>query len=74
MERLQWELTLQDELRREHRTPCDYLTQAGQFIYCSPWIGVGGMLFRTLGDAVSGKERLRNSENWRSNKPISRLV
>ena len=45
LERLQWELTLQDELRREHRTPCDYLTQAGQFIYYSTWIGVGVCCF-----------------------------
>ena len=55
LEILQWELTLQDNLRGERFTPCDYVTQAWNFVYYSSFLGLGGELFRLLGHSLSGE-------------------
>ena len=55
LEILQWELTLQDNLRRERFTPCDYVTQAWNFVYYSSFLGLGGELLRLLGRSLSGE-------------------
>ncbi len=55
LEILQWELTLQDSIRRERFTPCDYVTRAWHFVYYSSFLGVGGELGRLLGRSVSGE-------------------
>ncbi len=55
LENRRWELTLQDDIRREHSTPCDYVTQVWNFVYYSSFLGLGGELFRLLGHSLSGE-------------------
>ncbi len=53
LEILRWELTLQDHIRRQRFTPCDYVTQTWSFVYYSSFLGLGGELFRLLGRSLS---------------------
>lgn len=52
---VKWEIALQDEIHRQHLTPCDYVTQAWRFMYQSSFLGFGGELFRLLGYSITGE-------------------
>ena len=55
LEILQWKLTLQEDIRQNRQTACDYMTRAWHFVYYSSFLGVGGELGRLLGRSLSGE-------------------
>jgi hypothetical protein len=47
-----WEAELTGKVRRQQANPCDMLTEALKFIYHSTFLGVGGELFRLMGQVA----------------------
>ncbi len=63
LENRRWEFTLQEDIRQDRQTACDYMTRAWHFVYYSSFLGVGGELGRLLGRSLSGEGSQEEKEH-----------
>ncbi len=54
-ELLSWEMDLEARIKHYRSTPCDYVTQAWNFIYYASFLGLGGELFRQISGPLVGE-------------------
>ena len=63
LENRRWEWTLQEDIRQDRQTACDYVTRAWHFVYYSSFLGLGGELGRLLGRSLSGESSQEEKEH-----------